>query len=390
MPSAAARYRLLGPEAHALSIGYDIDFANAEILAGTNHNQDKLARHLQQIYRAGLLGDADGQALTAAQDVRSFVRLANTLGSEIQIDNQIASLFSSLQFGDALLSCPQRSGEGRFFAKGQCGWLRVQGQRTGLDATDDNSGFAERGWQIAAGGQLELDHDWNLGSALSLKQSRLQVHDSDASSSGYQLQFGVSAKRRFGATEVSGAVAIGHGRFDIERPFVSAPGVGGEQVLQLASAQARVAHLFDQGHWYWMPRVDLGIDSIRMRAYDETGSRGLSLQLDGQRKNFVNLQPAVEIGWEFGVHDVLIRPRVVIGMTRFLGNTTLSATGSLDRAGAAEPFITSTTIDRTRFDLALGADVFSAKAATVRVEAFASLSSHSSLYGGMFKLGVPF
>jgi hypothetical protein len=47
-------------------------------------------------------------------------------------------------------------------------------------------------------------------------------------------------------------------------------------------------------------------------------------------------------------------------------------------------------VDETRFDGALGADVFGLAGLVVRVEVFGNASANSSSYGGSVKLALPF
>ena len=51
--SAVGQTRLVQVSPREIGLVYEIDFANAGILGRTNDNADRLAGHIQNIYRAG-------------------------------------------------------------------------------------------------------------------------------------------------------------------------------------------------------------------------------------------------------------------------------------------------------------------------------------------------
>ena len=313
-------------------------------------------------------------------------------GDAVAVDNQIASLFSAMRFGDALLSCTEQSGDYRFLDEGRCGWLSIGGQRFEQDATGDNLGFDVDSWQIAGGGQFALDNGWHVGGALAYERRNLSVRDSRASSDGSQIQAGVSAKRRFGATELSGSFALGYGDFDIDRDPLPGVLLGGSQRMWLASGQLRAAHLIERGRWTLIPRIDLGIDYLSMEGFREAGDGGLALRVDAADDIYVHLQPAIDIGAEFKPEaGVLIRPRLSLGVTQFLGDAAPTATGRFAAApGDVEPFTARTDLDRTRFDVAAGLDIFTRNKMVLRAEASASLSQNSECYAGGLNIEIRF
>jgi hypothetical protein len=392
VPSAVAQYRLVQPSQRQLALRYDIDFANPGILTQINDNQDSIARHIEGIYSAGALDDTTSNELIAVADTEAYAQIMNSLSAEIAVDNQISSLLSGIRFNDALLSCAERAGDYRFFDQGQCGWLRLRGQYFEQDATSDNLGFDENSWQLAGGGQFDVGNGWHLGGALSYEWRNLNADDSNASSDGGQFQAGVSAKRRFQATELSGSLAVGYGDFDIDRtPW---PGVSteGEQKLWLYSAQVRVAHLLERGRWSLKSRLDLGMDYLSTGGYSESGDSDFRFRVDGDNGAYVNVQPAIDIATEIETDDgMLIRPKLTLGITQFLSDAAPSVTGRFAAAPAAvAPFTASTELDKTRFDVAAGVDVFTRNDIIVRAKLFGSFSDNSSSYGGGLKVAMPF
>lgn len=81
----------------------------------------------------------------------------------------LMGLYSSMLFGDSLLSCGVRGGDYRFITEGQCGWMRFQARNLDRDGTSQNRGFREDAYQIAGGDQVPLGKDWRLGGGLSFE-----------------------------------------------------------------------------------------------------------------------------------------------------------------------------------------------------------------------------
>jgi outer membrane autotransporter protein len=390
--SAVAQYQLHQPAPGTLHLGYDIHFANADILVATNDNQDAIAGHLHDIYRSQALDPGIARGLIAIEDPGSYARVMNTLGAELAVDNQLVSLLSTIAFNDTLLSCAERAGDYRFFDQGQCGWLRLRGQRFTQRETHDNLGFDADSWQLAGGGQIDVGDAWHLGGALTYEGRNLNVDHSNASSDGSQFQAGVSAKRRWDATELSGSVAIGYGDFDNDRALWPGAALSGTQQMWLFSAQLRASHLIQWGRWSLKPRLDLGVDYLAMDTFDESGTNGLRLRIDSQHDTYFNLQPAIDIATEIETDDgLLLRPKLTLGITQFLGDTRPSVTGRFAGApGDVTSFTASTGLDRTRFDIAAGVDIFTRQNLMLRAEVFGSISNHSESYGGGLKLGMSF
>ena len=390
--SAVAQYRLDQRTPNALQLSYNIDFANAGILARTNDNQDDIARYIHGIYRAQALDDDIARALIAIEDTASYTRVMNSLSAEIAIDNQITTLLSGIRFDDDLLGCGERGGDYRFFDQGQCGWLRLGGQRFEQQEVSDNLGFDEDTWQLAGGGQIPMGNGWHLGGALSYEGSNLDADDSYASSDGERFRVGIVAKRRFDASELSGSVSVGYGEFDINRNPWPGVNIDGAQTLWLYSAQLRAAHLFERGRWRFTPRIDLGLDYLSMAEFNESGGSDFRIRHAGEDTAYVNLQPAIDIATEIETDDgLLIRPRLSLGITQFIGASAPSVTGRFALAPPdVAPFTTRTELDKTRFDVAASLDIFTRKDTVVRAELFGSFSDTTESYGGGLKIAMPF
>ncbi len=390
--SAVAQYRLIQTDPNTVSLAFNIDFANAGILASGNDNQDSVAGAVQSLYRARGLDEDAARSLIEFEEASEVTAAYGTLSAEVAVDTQISALNSLREFNDDLLSCANTGGQDasyRFFDDGQCGFLQVEGGRFNRDATSDNLGFDVTNFSVTLGGQVAVDEVWNIGSAFRYGFSNLNADAAAASSDGDEFFFGLSAKRRFDAIEISTSGGFGYGSFDIERNPFGGGDASADQNLWSLSGQVRAAYLYEYDNLFVKPRIGVGVDHFFSSSYRETGSSAFLLAVDADAETYVNVQPAVELGGEFSVSDeTRLRPHLTLGITQYLGDPTASASASFLAGGT--PFTNATEIDRTRYDIAAGVDVFSGLGATVRVAGATSLSRNSQDYGGSLRVEIPF
>jgi len=150
--------------------------------------------------------------------------------------------------------------------------------------------------------------------------------------------------------------------------------------------------VIEVGRWSIKPRIDFGVDHLRMDRFNESGDGRFGLKVDDQSQSYFHVRPGIDIATEIEAGDgMLVRPRVSIGVTRFLGDSDLTVTGRFASApDTVDGFTTATELDKTRLDLAAGVDVFTRNNLVIRAELFGSLSSNSHSYGGGLKLELPF
>ena len=388
--SAVAQGRLVQPTPHEIALVYEIDFANPGILGRTNDNADRLAGHIQAIYRAGALDPRIGQFLIGVESA-DYVRVMDSFTPEVAVDSLITSLFASRRFSDGLHSCAQPSGDYRFIAEGQCVWSRIQGHTFRQSATEDNVGYRDEWLQAAVGGQMAVGTAWHLGAGLSWEGHQLRSKSS-ATSDGDLVNLGFSVKRRFDALELSGTLASGYGSYDLRRPLAIGGAVRADQDVWSVGGHVRAAYLLGGNAWFVTPRVDLGVEWLSMPGFRESGSSPFALRVRSQSDTYYTVQPAVEIGTEFAVGGgIQIRPRLTAAVTQFLGDPSASVSASFASAPAgAGTFKTRTDLDRTRFEGALGADLFGIGGLVFRGDVFGTASGNSRGYGGSVKLEIPF
>jgi hypothetical protein len=96
------------------------------------------------------------------------------------------------------------------------------------------------------------------------------------------------------------------------------------------------------------PRIDLGVDYLSMDGFSESGGSDFRIRHNGEDTTYVNLQPAIDIATELETGDgLLIRPKLSLGITQFIGASAPSVTGIFASTPAeVAPFTTSTEQDK--------------------------------------------
>ncbi len=230
------------------------------------------------------------------------------------------------------------------------------------------------------------------GRALSYESRKLDLDNDLGDSDGWQLQGGVVAKKRIAATMLSGSLSLGYADFDTHRNIFGGMQAKGDQNLWLAEAQVRAAHTFERGNWYIKPFTDLGFAYLSMDNLNESRAGGESLEVDDQSDTYVYIQPAVELGGEHAfANGTLLRPKLTVGLTRFLTNTDPSVEAAFrSTPSGIGTFKSESELDRTYVDVAVGVDILTTKDWVVSANAVGQFSNNTKTYGGFLKLAILF
>ncbi len=388
-PSVVAGYELDFVSDKQVDLSYQVDFANDDVLASSGRNQDAVANHIQDSFAAGTL-PSELTSLVDIQDMASYQNALGSMDAQIYADTQLTTLYSSLLFKDSMLSCGERTGDYRFIEELQCGWMRVTGRHLNRDGTSTSRGFDENAFQLAGGGQYEVNGDWLFGGALSIEYRSLDEDGGFADADGWQFQGGLVAKRQFGNTMISGAFSGGYASFDANRNVFGGSQTDGDQSLWLISGELRAEHAFDFDTWFVKPRSDIGIDYVSSGSLTESGAGSLNLDIQQDDDVYVYLQPAVEVGMEH-VFDsgTVARPWISLGMTAFLTNNSPTATASFVGTSGSS-FSSVSDLDRTYADLEIGVDVLTAYNVNIQALGAGRLSGNTQTYGGGLKASLLF
>lgn len=392
LPLAVVDYQLRYPNSTDVVLSSSIDFA----ADGLNRNQTAIGNHVNAIQRVG--GSASFSPIAAAlfgqPDVKSLSAAYDQLSPEVYLDTSITSVFSNLQFNDAMHSCRERGGDYRFVREGECRWMRVSTRRLDRNHTKENSNFKEWAYSLAGGMQKAINERWHAGFALSYERSDLD-NDNGAKSNGDQIQGGVILKGRSVATTYSVAMSGGYGWYDTNRDinFLPSPErAKGDQKIAFASAHVRLGHVIEQGAWYLRPQIDAGITYVDLDNLSESRAGGANLDIKGHDETYSSVQPAVEAGGEFKWRDgTLLRPFAKVGFTRFLDDTSPEITAGFQGAPAGvSPFTVKGKVDRTFTDVSAGLDLLKENGINLRLNYMGQFSGDMKHHSVGFKVTVPF
>ncbi len=391
--SAVTMYDILYPTLQDVVLSYDIDFAPV----GLNSNQASFGEFINSLQLAGgsptlapLVGTIFG--LGTLEELKLAY---NMLSPGAYASSLVSTLVSANDFSSSLMSCRERAGDYRFVAQGECGWMRVSARSTDYDGTVDYFAFKEDTYQIAGGVQKAIAQDWHLGFGLSYENTQSTVENL-ASINGDRIQGGMVIKGRSGATTWAGTVVGGHGWFDTSRT-INIGNVGGvataTQELSFVSGHMQIAHVFEHGDTYFRPVFEAAITSVHQYGFTETGGGLGNLAADARDELYIALTPALEIGAELALGDGgnLLRPRVKVGVTQYLGdsNPTVFATlvGTPDGVSS---FGASAGFDETLGNVELGFDLLTQGGVTIRMDGIAQFGENTEIYQGSLKVAVPF
>ena len=391
--SPIVTYALAYPSSNEIAVSSHVDFAPSSL----GYNARQIGAHLNAIQIAGgstsmapfiaaLIKLPDEASLRTAYDKLSPSALGNLAE---------AAVAASLGFNDAMHSCRQYDGDYRFIREGECSWFRLGSSINDQERTDLNAGFTQNALTLAGGLQKAIRPDLHLGFGLSYQKSRLNSTYSDID--GERFEGGVILKHRDGATRVSASLSAGYGHFNTQRLVdIVSPGVraASKQDVWSSSLQGRVSHDIMSGESaYVRPMLGLGVSYVTRNGYSENGAGGANLNVAKEHDTFVSLQPAMELGGEFGVggDGMRLRHFVRIGLTHFLGSNERHVTASLEGAPTGvEPFTVISLGDQTYGGLALGIDILRKSGMTVRIEYNGQFSANSTTNAIGIKLAMPF
>jgi uncharacterized protein with beta-barrel porin domain len=309
------------------------------------------------------------------------------MGAEVFVGNRIASLQSSLRFGTDL------GHHGCQYDEGRCSWSRTRTERFERSASSDTLGFETSGLSVTSAVQRVTAAGWQVGTAFGYETTSLESR-SPATSGGNQFHLGFSLGRNIGAAEFSSSIAAGLSRFETTRYLQSGEdrSMRSKESVTSLAGRAGLGWRKEAGRFYFKPRVDLTVVTLITSGFDEEGDNPFRLQVDGSDDTYFALQPELELGAEFEPRPgMLVRPRIILEATRFLGGGVSSAEASFaESSGAAGHFETRTGFDAPQYSLTAGFDVQSDRGLIFEVEAFKSASDNSSDIGAGLNIRVPF
>ncbi|HEY9214971.1 MAG TPA: autotransporter domain-containing protein, partial [Ancylobacter sp.] len=267
----------------------------------------------------------------------------NALSPEASQAQATAFLNNSGVVLGAALSCPVFTTAGTLLGEDECAWAKVTGNWASQGQTGNTQGFDVSEVMYRIGAQKELAPDWYLGGSFGVSRSSASA-DNGSSGDGLSFDGSVSAKHVLGPWLFAGSLAVAHGSYDNSR-LVALPSVGtapgiydvldSDSSMTYVGGRLRAGYEFTFPNWYIRPYADLDVIYSNAPGYQERGSSGYALNVEGSSQTSVIFSPMVEIGGRYDLDDAILRPFLTFGVS-FNSNDSRVVTSSFVGASAQD------------------------------------------------------
>lgn len=407
----------LSAQSGTIGLSYSVDYApwegdaaaRSKVPASTRKavtgNHTRFARHLDELVslRIGAL-TAGSNNYAFVDDLAFFLLEVPQVADLVEIYDRFTptevfapgetALFSTLRFGDDLMSCPAHNADGTFVftQEGSCVWGRAAGVAT-RNGDDSFSAYDENVLAFSAGLQTEISPDLFAGFAVGYERSSLS--GDGVSGDGNRYNVGAVLKQEIGPTTISGSIIAGMSDFDLDRQVMTPNGqkrASGDPRTTWVAAHARIAHAFDLNETtYLKPWLDVGVQRIWQDSYSETGAGDFGLDVGSMYNTVFTLNPMLEWGKTFDSAGVSSELKLSGGALFLLGDTGQSASVRLLGLNGTGPSYTISNDAHTtfaNFDAEYRAQV--SGRATITASFGALLSSDQQIYTGGITLDIAF
>lgn len=360
--SSPALHAALLFSGNLVQIATDVNFGS---VSGLNGNQQAISRNLHQAFLAGggslqpvFLGLLNTDSLDA------YRAALDQLSPQILSDAQISTLYASLGFANAMLSC-KVNGQGTtaIIEEGQCLWAGASATFVSQNTANDLIGYSDQTGSFAGGVQVALDDNWRLGfgagyQSTSLSSSSLATSEGNVGQAGFALKYNV------GSFLVAGTITGGRGWYETKRAqsFGGFTGLAeSDTTIDILNGGLRLAYVFGAPQLYFKPVLDAAVTQLDLDGFSETGSAA-NLAVSGSTQTVYTIVPSVEMGSEWWLsNSTLVRPFLRGGVSFYEGgNLALNASFTGAPAGVS-PFTIETDMDDVMGVVGAGLDMITSQ-----------------------------
>ncbi|WP_233237907.1 autotransporter domain-containing protein [Bordetella sp. LUAb4] len=271
-----------------------------------------------------------------------------------------------------MMSCPTFVGENTIRREGNCTWTRVDTNWTSRDGTASDEAYRIRQTTLTVGGQHEIARNWFQGGTLDYSYGKTTASGVRAYRDTYAG--GLASKYNNAPWQISMAVHAGVDNSRMSRDTLDGTAKSTPDAAFVAG-RLRAAYEFSQPSWYLRPYVDLDVNHVRQKRYQESGSDLFDLKVTGNRTMSYMVSPMLELG---GRHDLkggaTLRSYVAAGAS-FLSGGDVVTSMQLSNVNAA-PFSLRSGMPRTYGNLAAGLEYVTAKKWELKTEYALRASGH--------------
>jgi uncharacterized protein YhjY with autotransporter beta-barrel domain len=395
LPSIILTYELLYPNSTDLVLRSNVDFTpDPPPGKRLKRNQIALGQHIANIQAAGSSPEFApvAEAIFRKPDFDSLVSAYDHMIPAHYLNADIATLYTSLKFHDAMLSCPQGTGDYRFIREGECNWISVSYYELDYEDDDLTGSFLEKTWSVSGGMQRAINEKWHGGFGFSLERVDLDSND-NATSEGDRIQAGLVFKRSEGPDRLAAALSVGYGTYDSVRVVnLPVPGVSAtsDQDIWFGAAHLRYSRDREYGDWYLRPSIDAGITYVFAGSFTESGAGGANLAVRDRNHTVLTIEPAVEIGSEIVSNGTLLRPYAKLGLKLFSDTDVELASTLVGAPAGVAPFTTAGRLDTTVANASVGVNILTQQGYNWRIGYTGQFSERVRDHGAMIKVSIPF
>lgn len=360
--SSPALHATLLFNANLVQIATDANFSS---VSGLDANQQAISNSLHQAFLLGgggltpvLLG------LLNSGSEAAYSSALNQLSPQILSDAQISTLYASLGFANAMLSCKVNGpGTASIVQEGQCLWAGASATFISQNTASDLIGYSDQTGSFAAGVQVALDDNWRLGFGAGYQNTSLSS-SSLATSEGNVGQAGIALKYNVGSVLVAGTITGGRGWYETKRSqsFGGFSGLAeSDTTIDVLNGGLRFAYVFGSPQLYFKPVLDAAITQLDLDGFSETGSAA-SLAVSGSHQTVYTIVPSVELGSEWWLsNNTLVRPFLRAGVSFYEGGDLALSASFIGAPAGVSPFAIHTDMDDVMGVVGAGLDMITSQ-----------------------------
>ena len=386
-PSAVAQYRLVPG---SLMLSYEVNFANPLLAPALSAPQMGVGSYLEALHVANAL-PADFGYLLAIGTAAEYGQSLDRLSPQAYATNLWGAQLAATQFNSTMLDCRNRSTNERVLTEGTCFAGGVSGWKFDRD-NDGSAGYELSSGQFSIGAERQLSPEWAFGGAIGYDRLRNQGDAGFWSGDANLFHAGAFARRHFAEFALTAAAIGGFSKPKMDRYPTPTTRAHGDQDLTWFGGTLRAERPFAVAHGTLRPMLDLNVLRVKSDGFTESG--GLTaLQVSSEHETNWSVRPALEWSMDLKRSDAsVLRPRVVVGVTRYLNDPSpaLSASFLGVGAGAAAPMQVSSEVSKTYADVLLGVDIHAQGRLTVGANLFGQFSRRSHQIGGGLEVKMAF
>ena len=200
-------------------------------------------------------------------------------------------------------------------------------------------------------------------------------------------------KKLIDKTKLALGLAYGKAHFDVYRNnlFSSSASASAEQEIGFLGVEMRAAHDIDLGpSTYLRPGISLAYQKMHQTSFSETGADALGLEVGGMYKESIVLNPSIELGHQFKIDSLTLRPMVRLGYTGYFDRDSDNVSATLHGAPSVSSFSVNGSNDQKNFNASAGLDVIFGNGMSLSLGYDSQYSSSSQLQGAEVKFTIPF